>query len=220
MSMSEKIAISGETSSRMQSREVTGAAQSLGQVVVPSILCGAAGVLFAVILHFLAIYEGVDGSLKRWFESQNILYIITLEASLLALTVVAGVLAFAIAFFCLGSAFFWRRCVLGVAGLAVIIGGVVSCALWGVHLPAAMIFFSYVWSWLCASIYASQHVMPAEEVYLFDESDENLTIEEDEPAPGVVISIQQASEEAVQSENPESLAKVDEQTLYAPNDNK
>lgn len=78
------------------------------------------------------------------------------------LFMVAAIFSFGIAFAVLDSPAVWRRIVLGLTALVLVLAMVPVCALWQIYFSPFFVVVAFFWAWFCSMMYTSHHVMPCE----------------------------------------------------------
>jgi len=136
--------------------------QPIGSVPGPALLCGLAGTAVGVALAFLGFFKDMDGMVKGFYTDNKFALAEITEVSQYVNWGIAGVVALLLAFMLLDSAFFWRRLLLGIGALALVIGASVTLMFWSIYFSPVVTLAAVAWTWLCAVIYAGQHHMPCE----------------------------------------------------------
>lgn len=132
-----------------------------GKVVSSCLLYGAVGLALALAMHLLGMFEQGDIGLKQSLSGlTSDLFLVVVSDSLLF--AVAALFSFGIAFAVLDSPAPWRRVLLGVTALVVLLAMVPVCALWQIYFSPFLVVIACFWAWFCAMMYASQHTMPCD----------------------------------------------------------
>lgn len=132
-----------------------------GRVGSSCLLYGGMGIVLAVAMQSLGMFKLGDVWLKQ-FLSRVLLDSQPLVAPVSVLYFAAAILAFGIAFAVLDSPAAWRRIVLGMSGLVLVLATVPVCALWQVYFSPFPVVIAFFWAWFCSMMYVSQHSMPCE----------------------------------------------------------
>ena len=115
----------------------------------------------ALAMQLLGLFERGDARLQQslsWILSDSF----QTAVSEPVLFMVAAMFSFGIAFAVLDSPAAWRRIVLGLTALVLVLAMVPVCALWQIYFSPFFVVVAYFWAWFCTMMYTSQHVMPCE----------------------------------------------------------
>lgn len=130
---------------------------------MPALLCALAGTVLAVGLDMMKIFSSAAQSLASYWESAPFY----LVEPFLVRSEIHWVLAFFISWgvtgLTLSSAATWRRVLVGLMLLSVLITLSPVFALWGILWLPMVTGIAALWSWGCAVAYAAQHRLPCEE---------------------------------------------------------
>lgn len=133
-----------------------------GEVIIPALLCGAAGTVLSAILYLIGRYKGLDQMLKDKYvaEPYHMQGDYTLHDGWNLILLV--LMCFGISFAVLDIDKAWRRVVLFLLALVVIMLCSPVMMMWDIFWSPVMVLGGLLWSWLCAFIYSVQHTMPCE----------------------------------------------------------
>ena len=115
----------------------------------------------ALAMQLLGLFELGDARLQQslsWILSDSFQIVVSEPV----LFMVAAIFSFGIAFAILDSPAAWRRIVLGLTALVLVLAMVPVCALWQIYFSPFFVVVAYFWAWFCTMMYTSQHVMPCE----------------------------------------------------------
>lgn len=137
----------------------------MGFVAVPAMLCALTGTLLAVGLDFMGYFGGLNQSLLKLWRAEPFL----LDQNAVSVGVeyhwpVAMIMSLLVAWFVLDSAFIWRRLLVGAMMLTAVLGFAPALMLWGIVVYPFAVAAAVLWTWFCAVVYTSQHLMPCEKV--------------------------------------------------------
>ncbi|MCP5536039.1 MAG: YIP1 family protein [Akkermansiaceae bacterium] len=134
----------------------------VGRVDGPVLLYGGVGLALAVAMQVLGLFKKGDARLENALLEPVFHGVTPGVLSMPVLVMIAAVFCFGIAFAVLDSVGAWRRVVLGVTALVIILAMVPTFAVWKIYfspfLPAVALF----WTWFCTMMYVNHHVMPCE----------------------------------------------------------
>mgnify|MGYP007004889949 CR=1 FL=1 len=132
-----------------------------GRVVSSCLLYGAVSMALALAMHLSGMFEQGDARLKQALSvlTSDVFLIVVSDRLLFAL---GALCSFGIAFAMLDSSAAWRRIVLGLTALVVLLAMVPVCALWQIYFSPFFVVVAFFWSWFCTMMYTSQHIMPCE----------------------------------------------------------
>ena len=115
----------------------------------------------ALAMQLLGLFELGDARLQQslsWILSDSFQTVVSEPV----LFMLAAMFSFGIAFAVLDSPAAWRRIVLGLTALVLVLAMVPVCALWQIYFSPFFVVVAYFWAWFCTMMYTSQHVMPCE----------------------------------------------------------
>ena len=78
------------------------------------------------------------------------------------LMIFAAVFSFGLAFAVLDSPGTWRRLILGITAVIVVLAMVPTFAVWQIYFSPFLPLIALFWSWFCSLMYANHHVMPCD----------------------------------------------------------
>ncbi len=133
-----------------------------GEVVIPALLCGAVGTVFSSILYLVGIYDGLGQALQDKYVGEPYLmqgdYALHDGWNFILLVV----MCFGISFAVLDSDMVWRRVMLFLLAIVVVVLCSPVMMMWDIFWSPVMVIIGLLWSWFCAFIYSVQHIMPCE----------------------------------------------------------
>jgi hypothetical protein len=124
-------------------------------------LYGGVSMALALAMQLLGLFELGDARLQQslsWILSDSFQVVVSEPV----LFMLAAMFSFGIAFAVLDSPAAWRRIVLGLTALVLVLAMVPVCALWQIYFSPFFVVVAYFWAWFCTMMYTSQHVMPCE----------------------------------------------------------
>jgi len=124
-------------------------------------LYGGVSMALALAMQLLGLFELGDARLQQslsWILSDSFQTVVSEPV----LFMMAAMFSFGIAFAVLDSPAAWRRIVLGLTALVLVLAMVPVCALWQIYFSPFFVVVAYFWAWFCTMMYTSQHVMPCE----------------------------------------------------------
>lgn len=133
-----------------------------GRVDGPALLCGAVGLIVAVVMFWVGLLGKGD------LRILNLLHQPVFRGgepdilSTAALVVLTVLFCFGLAFALLDSPGTWRRVVLGFTVLVLVVAMVPTLAVWNVYFPPMMTLVGVFWTWFGSMIYVSHHQMPCD----------------------------------------------------------
>jgi hypothetical protein len=129
-----------------------------GHVPLPVMLTGGMGMVLAGGMHFFGMLRHLDRSLAGVFMDP----VIDVEQAVVSIPLLwlaTALLTFGIAWVILRIPGNWRRVVIWISTLAVIVGWVPVAAIANASAPVGAPLVACGWAGLCAIIYASRHHM-------------------------------------------------------------
>jgi len=145
----------------MNHHQASAQAYPSGRVASSCLLYGAVGMALALAMRLLGMFDQGDIVLKQLLSGMTSdLFLVVVSDPLLF--AVAALFSFGIAFAVLDSPAPWRRMVLGLTALVVLLAMVPVCALWQIYFSPFFVVVAYFWAWFCTMMYTSQHIMPCD----------------------------------------------------------
>lgn len=130
-----------------------------GHVCSPGLLCGSIGLLLALILQKFGFFEMGNSALYRLLEANLTLGVPVAALSLITLAVVAAIYSIGIAWSILDSRGAWRRVLIWMTAMILVIVTVPTLAVWSIYFSPFLVLTSVFLSSLCAMVYAARHRM-------------------------------------------------------------
>lgn len=123
---------------------------------------GTVGVLVGAVLQFVGLFQKGDDRLmaallKPVFHGQ-----MPGELSFPLLSLVTAVFCYGVAFVVLDTAGAWKRVVLGITVLVLLLAMVPTFAVWSIYFSPFLPVVSVFWAWFFCMMYVNHHVMPCE----------------------------------------------------------
>ncbi|BDS06000.1 hypothetical protein NT6N_10400 [Oceaniferula spumae] len=137
---------------------------AVGRVDGPALLYGAVGLMFAVAMHWVGLFkkgntrilEALMDPVFRGGDPQIL--------STPVLATLTAVFCFGLAFAVLDSSRAWRRIILGVTVLVLVLAMVPTLAVWNIYFPPMMTIVGVFWTWFCTMMYVNHHLMPCDAI--------------------------------------------------------
>lgn len=149
----------------------------LGTVAVPALLCALTGTLLSVGLELMGYYVLASEYLFNTWRAAPFY----LDQPLLVIDQVywgvAFIMSWLVAFTVLDTAQLWRRILIGVMSLMVLLAATPCLVLWGVEWMPITTAVALIWTLCCSLVYGSQHQMPCEGTPKFKHSGVELKVE-------------------------------------------
>ena len=133
-----------------------------GRVGGPGLLYGGVGLALAAAMQITGLFEQGDVSLKGDLLSPMMNGTALVVLATPVLLMVAAVFSFGIALAVLDSPGTWRRIVLGVTAMVVLLAMVPAFAVWQIYFSPFLPLIALFWSWFCTMMYVNHHLMPCE----------------------------------------------------------
>ncbi len=178
-----------------------------GSLEVSTLLCGTLGLLVSGVLYWIGLLGKGDLGVFHLLSQPVFQGAVPSQLSAPILFLLTAVFCFGLAFAVLDSPGAWRRVVLGLTLLVLVIAMVPTLAVWDIYFPPMMCLVGVFWTWFVGMIYAGHHSMPCDQVSSL------------EPLAETGIPIQDSNIEVVErkaDEEPEKT-QVDLEAKYQPN---
>lgn len=133
-----------------------------GRVGGPGLLYGGVGLALAAAMQITGLFKQGDSSLKEDLLSAMMNGVAPDVLATPVLLMVAAVFSFGIALAVLDSPGTWRRIVLGVTAMVVLLAMVPAFAVWQIYFSPFLPLIALFWSWFCTMMYVNHHLMPCE----------------------------------------------------------
>ena len=134
-----------------------------GKVMISVLLYGALGVILSAVLYRVGLLGKVDQRIFNLLHEPVFQNGAPLKLAFSGLLLVTAILCFAIAYAVLDTRGMWRRVVLGLTLLVLIIGVVPTLAVWDFYFPPTMILVGVFWTWFACLVYSNHHHMPCDD---------------------------------------------------------
>jgi hypothetical protein len=134
----------------------------VSRVDAPCLLHGTVGVSLAIVLQILGLFKSGDDRLMAALIDPVFHGQAPEGVSLLVQVMVCAVLCYSIAFVVLDTAGLWRRVVMGVSVLVLVLAMVPSLAVWHIYFSPFLTLVGVFWAWFFTLMYANHHLMPCE----------------------------------------------------------
>ena len=135
---------------------------SEGHVCSPGLLYGSIGLLLALLLQKFGFFQVVDSSLQSVLASKFTPGDTMDTLSIVVLVVISAVYSIGIAWGILDSKGAWRRIVILMTAMVLVVAMVPTLAVWNIYFSPFLILTSVFVTSLCVMIYASFHRMPCD----------------------------------------------------------
>ncbi|MGE9267852.1 MAG: hypothetical protein ACQKBY_07120 [Verrucomicrobiales bacterium] len=138
------------------------AAKTEGKVTMPGVIFGTVSAVLGLATEVLGVFRGLESGLAAFYEARG--FALTSELGLLSLpggflVLLAG---FGISAMILSAPETWRRVMLGVTALVLVLMLSPVLAVWGIFWHPGALLLASVWAWLSSLLYAEKHRMPCD----------------------------------------------------------
>jgi hypothetical protein len=188
--------------------------ESLSRVDAPCLFHGTLGVCVGVLLELVGLFRKGDDRLMGALMDSVFQGKMPEVLSLPWLVGVAAVFCYALAFVVLDTPGTWRRVVIGITVLVLVLAMVPTLAVWNVYFSPFLPVVAVFWSWFGGMMYVSHHHMPCDVLSVHH------------PLPHAEVSYKSgvsellAESEKVESELVEKKNVEDVNQKYQPKDEK
>lgn len=134
-----------------------------GRVHTSALLCGAVGLLVSGAMYWVGLLGKGDSRIFETLRQPVFRGAVPSELSVPVLFLVTTLFCFGLAFAVLDSPGVWRRVVLGLTLLVLVIAMVPTLAVWNIYFPPMMSLVGVFWTWFAGMMYASHHQMPCDD---------------------------------------------------------
>jgi len=134
----------------------------VSRVDAPCLLHGTVGVSIAIVMQILGLFKLGDNRLTAALLDPVFHGQAPEGVSLFVQVMVCAVLCYGIAFVVLDTAGVWRRVVMGVSVLVLVLAMVPSLAVWNMYFSPFLTVVGVFWAWFFSLMYANHHLMPCE----------------------------------------------------------
>ncbi len=137
----------------------------VSRIDAPCLLFGSMGVAIAVVMDVFGLFELANDRLLSFmipavFSDQT-----PQSLPWFLPYFVAIVCSFGIAFIVLDTLGWWRRFIVGVTGLILLVALLPTFAVWKIYFSPFIPLVAVFWTWFFTMIYANHHLMPCELAY-------------------------------------------------------
>jgi len=137
-------------------------AKPMGQVNMPTIICGVGAAVLAIALDLMKRYDGLTLSIQNLYKGKPF-YLENLDAWHCSLNwVIALVLSVLMAYVVLDTSGKAKRVLIGLVSLILVAMFSPLLMLWGVFCVPVVVFVAVLFAWLFSFVYAGQHTMPCD----------------------------------------------------------
>ncbi|MGJ8676338.1 MAG: hypothetical protein ACSHX0_02345 [Akkermansiaceae bacterium] len=140
-----------------------------GQVLAPTLLYGFVGWSLAVTINFLGFFERGNLALQAFLGEWATLETPFDQVSEPILMLITAVLCTGLAMAVLDSRSVWRRMILCVSTLMVVLSAVPTLAVWNIYFSPFLMFVAVFWTSFCTVMYSYHHLMPCDGAALADQ---------------------------------------------------
>lgn len=134
----------------------------MGTIGVPSLFCAITGTVLSVSVDMMGYLQKASEWLARFWEQDPYFLVEPIVLQREAEWVITFVVCWLVAALTLGSLGTWRRMMVGLMVIVVLLGFAPTLMLWGILWLPWMYLIALIWTWACALIYGAQHQMPGE----------------------------------------------------------
>ena len=133
-----------------------------GRVGVSGLLYGGMGLLVSTMMQLLGLFKRPDTRLMTWMSDSLFRGEVPALLVLSVQVLIAALFCFGLAYAVLDSVSTWRRVVLGVTSLVLVLAMVPTFAVWGIYYSPFLPAVGVLWTWFCTMMYVNHHQMPCE----------------------------------------------------------
>ena len=140
-----------------------------GRVGSSTLLYGSLGVIVAGVLYWIGLLGKGDQGVLDLILQSIFRGALPAEFGFPVLVSITTIFCYGIAFAVLDSAGTWRRVLLGLTVIILIVALVPTLALWEIYFPPMMSLVGVFWTWFISIIYANHHQMPCDHITFHSE---------------------------------------------------
>ena len=133
-----------------------------GRVDSSALLCGGLGLLLSGLLYWLGLLGKGDLKILDLFGGAVFREVVPSVLDTPALVVITALCCFGLALAMLDSCGVWRKLVLGVTLMVLVLALVPTLAVWNIYFAPMMSLVGIFWTWFAGVIYASHYQMPCD----------------------------------------------------------
>ena len=133
-----------------------------GTVVLPALLCASTGTILSVGLELMGFYQSGSAYLTALWSGAPFYLQDPMTLGTIGNWVLTWVLSFLVVIAMMDTAGLWRRILLALVALLLMLGAVPCLVLWGGLWDPITSLVALLWASCCAVIYTLQHRMPCE----------------------------------------------------------
>lgn len=134
----------------------------LGTVFMPAVLCALTGTILSVSFEFMGYYSAPTLAIRELWAAEPFYLVEPSELMRELNWLVSFLFSLLVAVLTLGSASTWRRLLVGLMFLSLLMAFSPTLMLWGILWVPIVASVAFIWTWGCALIYGSQHAMPSD----------------------------------------------------------
>jgi len=140
----------------------------ISRVDAPCLFHGTLGVCVGIFLQLIGMFQKGDGRLMDLLLNRVFSGEAPEVMQLPWLVLLSAVFCYALAFVVLDTYGTWRRVVLGVTVIVLILCMVPTLAVWNIYFSPFLPVVSVFWAWFSTLMYASHHRMPCDVMHGFE----------------------------------------------------
>lgn len=133
-----------------------------GHVAGPAVTFVGISVLLALMLQFTGLLKPMNAAVLSLIQKPIFNGETPKMLDWPTLAIVACAFSLGVAFAVLDTPGKWRRFLLGLTALVIVIVFVPSLGVWGIYFPPALTLIALFWTWFCCVMYANHHLMPCD----------------------------------------------------------
>ena len=133
-----------------------------GRVDGPGLLYGGIGLALALAVQMAGLFKQGDVRLQELLLHNVFGGVAPEILTMPVLILFAAVFSFGLAFAVLDSPGVWRRLLLGITAIIVVLAMVPTLAVWHFYFSPFLPLIALFWSWFCSMMYANHHMMPCD----------------------------------------------------------
>lgn len=134
----------------------------VSRIDAPCLLHGTLGLSLAIVVQVFGLLQLGDDKLMAALLHPVFHGVAPESVSLLVQVAVCAVLCYGIAFVVLDVAGVWKRVIIGVSVLVLVLAMVPSFAVWNMYYSPFLTVVGVFWTWFFTLMYANHHLMPCE----------------------------------------------------------
>lgn len=148
-----------------------------GRVDSSALLCGGLGLLLSGVLYWVGLLGRGDLKILNLLSDAVFGGAAPSVLSAPVLITITALFCFGIAFAVLDSCGVWRRLILGITLMVLVLAMVPTLAVWDIYFPPMMSLVGVFWAWFAGILYASHYQMPCDSITQAIEQPEPVVVQ-------------------------------------------